>query len=98
MRTLFLIALLSTGACGSDDSPVDSDASADDDAANDTADASTIDGSSTPAATVYAHSATVLYELDTAGPEAVEIGPFDIEPSMADIAVDQDGVIVGITT
>jgi hypothetical protein len=47
--------------------------------------------------TTYANSDRILYHVDLVGRELIEIGPFEIDENMTDIAVDPDGQIFGIS-
>ncbi len=58
-----------------------------------------IDADETPPSLVYAHSGQTLYRIDTRTNQAIMIGAFTNlgTQSMTDIAVDRNGVMIGVT-
>jgi hypothetical protein len=102
------LLLLLVAACGPDaKSHADAGGGGGPDAADGPIDATPVvdappgppDGSEPDFSKVYVHSGQVLYRLDTATLEPVEIGPFANlgNQSMTDIAVDKDDRMIGIT-
>jgi hypothetical protein len=98
MRTLLPVVFLI--ACGPSVGGGDDDGAADDDDDGPTPDAYVPPPPGDSDAAVYAHSSSNLYRVDPDTFEVSEVGPFQWSTgfdSMTDIAIDKDGVMIGIS-
>ena len=96
--TLASILALALLGCGPGVSGDDT-AGGDDGGGDDTPDAGTLPDPPENAA-VYAHSSSTLYRVDPVSFEVTEVGPFQWPGSsdtMTDIAIDKDGLMIGIS-
>ena len=103
MRQVILVCAVAAAACSP---PSDDGRGAADGGVEPTIDARTSWPDARPQAgcgelegcyTTYANSDEVLYHVDLVGRALVEIGPFEIDEDMTDIAVDPDGNLYGIS-
>lgn len=96
-----LVAGLALGACGPGDRGGDDDGRADADPNQPDADPSQPDGGSPPGdGVIVAHSADALYRLNPETRELTLVGNFgwpDFADEMTDIAIDKDGLVIGVS-